>query len=185
MNATIIKECLNCGAPFSNSSRRKRTNFCSAVCRRTISADKKFENACWEWGGRINDGGYGFVMFKGRYVMAHRKAWERHNGPIPEGLVVCHKCDNRRCINPHHMFLGTDADNVADMDAKGRRVVLRGSKNGTAKLNEESVLKVKALLRDGSGLPEIAERFGVSVSTISLINSGKNLASCCLPIIQF
>lgn len=79
------------------------------------------EAGCWLWLGRTAPNGYGRMgAGRNRQYAAHRVSWEFHRGPIPAGLIVCHKCDTRRCINPDHLFLGTHADNARDRDAKGR-----------------------------------------------------------------
>jgi len=75
---------------------------------------------CWLWTGTLLNSGYGQVMLRKRKVRAHRLAWELTFGPIPEGMVVCHACDNPACVNPHHLWLGTVQANVRDRDAKGR-----------------------------------------------------------------
>lgn len=75
---------------------------------------------CWEWTARVNDNGYGYVSFDYQKHYAHRVSWELTYGQIPHGLCVLHRCDNRRCVRPEHLFLGTRADNQEDMRVKGR-----------------------------------------------------------------
>ncbi len=132
-------------------------------------------NGCWEWTASLSRYGYGqlrtgTVKEGGRTMTkAHRFSWELHNGPIPKGLAVCHKCDNRKCVNPEHLFLGTNADNTADMMAKGRGA--RGERHGNHKLTDDDVVRIRALA--GSMLQrEIAARFGVNQQTVSKILNG-------------
>ena len=77
------------------------------------------ETDCQNWTGALRDG-YGMVWYKGSLVSAHRLAWEMHNEKVPKGVQVLHKCDNRKCINPYHLFIGNQKDNIQDAISKGR-----------------------------------------------------------------
>lgn len=122
-------------------------------------------SGCVLWAEACNDRGYGVINIERRQYKAHRLAWEATNGPIPDDLFVCHKCDVRACINPAHLFLGTQQKNLADMTAKGRRS--RGTPQG--KLTPEQVLAI----RSASGSQyKIAEQFGIHQATVSWIKSG-------------
>ena len=128
------------------------------------------ENGCWEWVGYFGAGGYGAMSRGGKNCSAHRISYEAYKGPIPKGMVVRHSCDNPACINPDHLSIGTQKDNMADRDARGRRDV-KGEQIGTAKLTETEVLEIKA---SSESLVTLAARYGVDRSNIWQIRSGKS-----------
>lgn len=128
---------------------------------------------CWNWTGGKDPDGYGIFRVNGKSRRAHRVAWGQIYGKIPRGLRVLHHCDNPSCINPEHLFLGTDQDNVLDAFSKGRRFGPKGEKHGRSKLTDSQVLKIKRRLSSGELHKAIARDFGVRRQTISLIAEGK------------
>ena len=146
------------------------------------------ETPCLEWtAGRDRDG-YGQAWQNGKGIRAHRLAWELERGKIPAGAQVLHECDNPPCVNHEHLFLGTNADNMADRDAKGRQVCARGDAhylrihpelasrgedNGAAKLTEGSVIAIMQLRAEGWSLRKIAAKFGVRYTHVSDIVNRK------------
>jgi len=144
--------------------------------------DKYVEKSdgCWQWTGpaRKSKWPYGYMRYRGQHVQAHRLSWMfSHASTPPADLLVCHHCDNPRCVRPDHLFLGTHADNMHDMLAKdrnGRRSgSLPGSKNPQAKLNEMQVVCILGRLQDGERLRTIATDYGVTDSAIRMIKSGR------------
>ncbi len=125
-------------------------------------------SGCWLWTDATFPNGYGRFKVDGKSLKAHRVSYELHNGLIPEGLHVCHTCDVRVCVNPDHLWLGTNQDNVNDRDAKGRQS--KGSANGQAKLTEEQVWE---LYHSEDTQREIAAQYGVSPAQVSRIKRKK------------
>ncbi len=154
---------------------------------------------CWLWMGARNRTSYGQVRAHNKTMLAHRVAWELANGPILEGWRVCHRCDNSSCCNPAHLWLGTDADNVADCEAKGRAVhphgdahgsrlypecrprgathfshthperLARGEHAGCAKLTAADVVIIRQRAANGEMKIRIAADFGVSDVNVGCI----------------
>lgn len=128
----------------------------------------KKSRGCWEWLGCKFTGGYGRVrVSRTSCMVAHRKAWILTNGPIPHGMLVCHKCDNPSCVRPSHLFLGTHADNIHDCMKKNRRVDHSGEKHPMAILDNNSVLLIRAAHADGEIQTHIAKKHGVSPQVIN------------------
>jgi len=127
--------------------------------------DVRGPDECWPWTAAADRLGYGRINSDGVPLLAHRCAWILTNGPIPDGMCVCHGCDNPPCCNGRHLFLGTKADNNADMAAKGR-AAQRGEGNVHAKLTERDVLAIRRLHGSGRSQVSIAREFGVAPQTI-------------------
>ncbi len=162
---------------------RKRTPLWERMQRHFVVAD----NGCWNWTGTKNGAGYGTVGL-GRAVdgkdFAHRCSYRIHKGSIPKGLCVCHKCDNRLCVNPDHLFLGTHADNRLDAIAKGRvswhtpNMIAsqpRGEEHGRSKLKQRQVDRIRRMFNSGKcNKAQLARKFGVCRATIRNIVFRRN-----------
>jgi len=131
-------------------------------------------NECWEWKGPVSKpGGYGNFSVGGkrspdyRQWLAHRYSWVLTNGPIPDGMNVCHKCDNRLCVNPSHLFLGTTAENVADKVSKDRQA--QGESSGGSKLTAKQIAEIVDLYNAGALQREIGTIAGIAQASVSRV----------------
>lgn len=149
------------------------------IClRRFFKKVEVVAGACWEWRG-AKDEGYGrFFTRDGKINFAHRISYATHIGPIPDGMLVCHHCDNRACVNPEHLFLGTPRDNMIDMVNKGRNRPARlfGSANPHSKMTLDRAQEARQLHTTGTTIREIARLMGVGETCIGKIIRGERWA---------
>ena len=131
----------------------------------------KTERGCWIWKKYKNKEGYGAMRINGNILKTHKASYQVFNGEIGEGLIVCHKCDVPPCINPDHLFLGTNRDNKYDSINKKRHNA--GSNHGKTKLTEEDIIKMRRYSKLGFKNVTLARRFKLSPWTISEIITHK------------
>jgi hypothetical protein len=132
--------------------------------------EKDLVTGCWNWMGMKNAAGYGWVKRDGKFIFAHRYSYTLLKGEIGEFFVL-HKCDNRACVNPVHLFLGTQKDNQQDMKRKGRHVF--GERSSQSKLTEKQVIQMYELHEGGLGTILLARQFGVTKNLAWMIVRGK------------
>ena len=171
-----------------------RRSLCGVADMARLSVDERFvsrvvkSDGCWLWSGRKGTHGYGVFRIKwtDSGVLSHRHAYEVANGPIPDGLCVCHRCDVPLCVNPSHLFLGTSADNNADRVAKGRcawgdrnaarkhpESICRGEKVGSAVLTNAIVYEIRKRFASGETKRELSQSMGIPYSTVRNVADGK------------
>ena len=133
-------------------------------------------SGCWLWIGSADKSGYGHFSNEGKYARAHRWAYEHFIGPIPQGQHVCHRCDVTCCVNPDHLFAGTNRENFEDLWRKGRHAwqldppsKARGEKINTSKLTEREVIAIRRAHSRGQQQKLLAKRYGLSHSTVNAI----------------
>lgn len=176
--------CIVCGEKIFQKRNRKSISkrlVCNANCRASLNKSRNLESfsekytispsGCWEWQCYIDPLGYSRIYLNGKQYRGHRYTWELYNGEIPEGMNVLHKCDNRKCINPDHLFLGTQKDNVRDMISKNRQKVIHGEIHPKTKLTNKDVIEI--FLSDKKSV-FWAKKFGLTESAISSIRTGKS-----------
>ncbi len=132
--------------------------------------NKKSDEECWNWIGVISKTGYGHMRINYKHHLVHRIVYKEICGSIPEGMCVLHKCDNRSCCNPKHLYIGTYKDNSCDMINRGRKASQIGEKNNASKLTNEEINQIKFLFSTGKYFQkELGKMFGVTQSNISCI----------------
>lgn len=170
-----------CGAHYM---RDKRAGLFQDVRRAEAPVSERFfrfvdkTDLCWIWTGKsVNKKGYGSIGLGGKggkHKLAHRLSYEIHKGPIPDGMVVMHKCDNPRCVNPEHLDAGTQSKNIKDAFSRGRKVNLpsglKGESHGASKLSNESVFAIRA---SNEKYADLAAMYGVSRTAIERIRYRK------------
>ena len=187
--------CVRCGVAFMAvpSAIRRGRRFCSRACgyasrvaplaeRFWKHVDKGDGSGCWLWNGRKR-AGYSYGTLSGeasatrRHELAHRVSWRLHFGEIPDGLVVCHRCDVPSCVRPDHLFLGTYRENIQDASRKLR--LKHGEQCWSAKLTEADVRTIRARRANGVTAAHLAEQFGIKAATVRHIvrrNTWKHVA---------
>lgn len=133
------------------------------------------DTPCWCWTAATNSRGYGLIGVKAsRPGAAHRVCWELTHGPIPKGLHVLHRCHNRQCVNPSHLYLGTHAQNMRDRSLADRVNAPQGSAHPHSRLTEKQALEILSLRQQGATYRELADKCGVSRRTVSGIIDGRS-----------
>lgn len=166
MNLSILKE----------SSLRKKERKKVPINERLLSKiDKNDETNCWEWTGSLSKFGYGRIGFRDKVYLTHRISYEIFNGSFDQNLFVCHKCDNPKCINPEHLFLGSQLDNMKDCSTKKRAFSrsFPGEDNPFAKLSNKDASLIRCKLKKGYKGKELAKLYNVNATTISNIKNNK------------
>lgn len=143
--------------------------------KRFDSKYKVLSTGCWEWIASFGSTGYGQMFFRGKPTKSNRISYILYKGEIPNGMCVCHTCDNTKCVNPDHLFLGTRKDNSADMSKKGRSC--QGEKSHLSKLKEKDIVNIRKLLLNGYTQCQIAFMYNIDQSNVSYIKNRKTWRS--------
>lgn len=132
-----------------------------SIHERLLSRISVDASGCFNWTGGLTQSGYGRIMVSGRQMLAHRLSYEAfREKKVPDGLFVCHHCDNRKCVNPAHLFPGTPKQNTQDAVNKDR--LCRGERHHEAKISDEQVAEMRRLYEGGMTKAQVARQFGVS-----------------------
>jgi len=143
------------------------TDYTFVMDRFNAKVDYRESSECWNWKASTGSG-YGKIKFGPKYVGAHRLMYQMFYGPIPQGLFVCHRCDNPKCVNPRHLFVGTNSENIQDAISKGRtwRSNNQGEHNPRATLTESDVLDIRRKRKQGLSFATINKDYPVGRTAI-------------------
>lgn len=155
-----IRNCSHCSRPFD--AKCNFNKYCTPSCAFWRWVRVKSPKECWEWMGTRFHHGYGRMKYHGTVWYANRFSWELHNGPIPEGKLVCHECDNPPCCNPIHLWVGTYKENADDRDRKGRQIPFRGEQHGGHRLTEDDVRLLRSMYESGIRGKELDSAFSIA-----------------------
>lgn len=162
---------------LKNSSKRARERKKENITARLYkNIYKNPENGCWEWMGYLSKFGHGRIGYRDKVYLTHRISYELNKGIIPEEMLVCHTCDNPKCVNPEHLFLGTQKDNLQDAFDKDRLYkipAMPGENNPMAKITNEEAKKIRSELKQGFTGAYLAKKYNVSTTHISRIKLRK------------
>lgn len=136
--------------------------------------DNQEKDKCWNWTGWKDRNNYGFIFYKDKMIRAHRVSWLIYCGDIPDNMHVLHKCDNPSCVNPEHLFLGDNYDNIKDKMFKNRSYKPVGEKCPFSKLTWEKVDEIRRRVNNGEKQYRIAREFGISRTQVSNIMNNKH-----------
>lgn len=187
INCECLCDCGKTQVIMSASLRNGKTNSCgclhqeraegqlvqsteSSIDRFWSKVDKRSPESCWEWTAKANSKGYGTIRVGGKTTIASRFSYALVNGPIPEGLIICHKCDNPPCVNPSHLFLGTHLDNCIDKYIKKRNVNVKGEKSGMSKITREQADMIRV---SKESLRELGKKLGMTYGNVGKIRRGE------------
>jgi transcriptional regulator len=190
MHKVIKQSCEECNISFEVRlayAKRGKGRFCSTKCavngqygapQTRFWSHVQKTNGCWIWTGVVNAAGYGQLKIAGKTVRAHRFSYELTVAKIPDGLFVCHNCDNTRCVRPGHLFLGDQQANMMDMRLKGRWrgpkiESISGENNANSKLSNRQVENIRTEYHKGIRQVDLAKRYGISQASISYIVNKK------------
>lgn len=164
---SVVKQCVHCSKDFTGKTTAK---YCSILCR-IFSRIKTIENGCWEWQAYCEPGGYGRTKIdQYNTELVHRVVFkEIYKVKLDVKQLVCHKCDNRKCVNPEHLFIGSHADNAQDCVKKNRKNSPKNENHHKAKLTWQMVDEIRKLRGEGWTIVKLGEKYAVNHSNISNI----------------